>query len=212
MKRDTEKELQEILAQAESSGISPEKESTDPEPGSAENAVPSSGNEPGNDSELVQQLREEIRGLKDQMLRHQADLENVRKRLTREKEEFLQFSLSHTVESLLPILDNFELALRAEGDGEEYRKGVELIYQQFFGALERLGLEPIDVAGQQFDPTVHEAIATVETAEYPEHQIVDEAQRGYFFKKRLLRPARVRVAKPPDDAEAQPSAAEQQPE
>ena len=133
----------------------------------------------------------------DQLLRKQAEVENVRKRLTREKEEFQQYSLFQAVESLIPVLDGFELALQSNGSGEDYRKGVELIYQQLFGALRRLGLEAVESEGKQFNPYMHEAVSLVETDEVEDQQILAELQRGYLFKNRLLRPARVKVAQRP---------------
>jgi molecular chaperone GrpE len=152
--------------------------------------------DPGGEAdELVRKLREEVKQLTEQLLRNQAEMDNVRKRLAREKEEFLQYNLLQTVQSLLPILDGFELALENRAEGESYRQGVELIYSQFYNALQRMGLKAVETAGQPFDPNVHEAIATVETDAHPEMHVVDEMQRGYFFKSRLLRPARVRVAK-----------------
>ena len=153
--------------------------------------------------EVLRQLREQNRQLTDQLLRNKAEMDNARKRLAREKEEFQRYSLIQTLEALLPILDGFELALAAEGGGEDYRKGVEIIYLQFFGTLQRLGLEPIEAKGKLFDPNVHEAIATVETEEVPDQHVVDEMQRGFFYRNRLLRPAKVRVAKQP--AAANPS-------
>ncbi|MBI4459335.1 MAG: nucleotide exchange factor GrpE [Acidobacteria bacterium] len=147
--------------------------------------------------ETVRKLEADKKQLSDQLLRKQAELENFRKRVAREKEEFLQYSLFEAVKSFLPILDGFELALESDGGGEDYRKGVELIYQQLRSTLQKLGLEPLEIQGQQFDPHLHEAIATVVTDQYPEHQIVEEIQRGYLFKQRLLRPAWVKVAKNP---------------
>ena len=153
--------------------------------------------------QVLRQLREQNRQLADQLLRNKAEMDNARKRLAREKEEFQRFSLVQTLEALLPILDGFELALAAEGGGEDYRKGVEIIYLQFLGTLQRLGLEPIEAKGKLFDPNVHEAIATVETEDVPDQYVVDEMQRGFFYRNRLLRPAKVRVAKQP--ATANPS-------
>lgn len=147
--------------------------------------------------QIIVQLREQNRQLMDQLLRSRADLENARKRLAREKEEFMQYSLGQTLEALLPILDGFELALAAKGDGDDYRRGVEIIYLQLEGTLRRLGLEPIEAKGKPFDPNVHEAIATVDTTEVPDQHVVDVMQRGFYFKNRLLRPAKVRVARHP---------------
>jgi len=148
-------------------------------------------------AEAVRKLQAEKQQVTDQLLRKQAELENVRKRLTREKEEFQQYSLFQAMESLIPVLDGFELALQSNGSGEDYRKGVELIYQQLFGALRRLGLEAIETKGGQFNPYMHEAVTLVETDEYEEHLVLEELQRGYLFKNRLLRPARVKVAQRP---------------
>ena len=150
--------------------------------------------------QVIGHLREQNRQLADQILRSRADMENTRKRMAREKEEFQQYSLFQSLQALLPILDGFELALAAEGGGEDYRKGVEIIHLQFLGTLQRLGLEPIEACGKPFDPNVHEAIATVETDKVPDQHVVDEMQRGFFFKNRLLRPAKVRVAKQPATA------------
>ena len=143
----------------------------------------------------LQKLQEENKQLTDQLLRKQAELENFRKRTEKEKQEFLQYSLFDAVKSLLPILDGFELAMGANGGGEEYRKGIALIHLQLVKALQKLGLKRLDTHGQPFDPRLHEAVATLETDQHPDHQIVEELQPGYSFKDRLLRPAMVTVAK-----------------
>ncbi len=145
----------------------------------------------------MEKLLAEKRQLFDQLLRKQADLENFRKRTEREKSDFLKYSLFDTVKSLLPILDGFELALGDDNGGDEFRKGMRLIYKQLLDALQKLGLEAMEAKGHEFDPRLHEAVMTMETSEYPDQQIVEELQRGYFFKQRLLRPAMVKVAKQP---------------
>jgi molecular chaperone GrpE len=145
--------------------------------------------------EAVRKLREETLQLRDQLLRKQAEFENFRKRTEKEKRDGLQYALFSAVKELLPVLDGFERALASQSSGDDFRKGVDLIYQQFSAALEKLGVTPVESTGHPFDPHLHEAVATVLTDEYPEHQIVDEMQRGYFLKDRLLRPAMVRVAK-----------------
>ena len=144
-------------------------------------------------SGVIRRLQAEKRELTEQLLRKQAEVENIRKRLTREKEEFQQYSLFQAVEGFIPVLDAFELALQSDGGGDEYRKGVELIYQQLRSTLQRLGLEPIESVGGQFNPYMHEAVSTVETDEHEDHHVMQEFQRGYLFKNRLLRPARVQV-------------------
>lgn len=150
-----------------------------------------------NAASVIRRLETEKKDLADQLLRKQAEVENIRKRLTREKEEFQQYSLFQTVQGLLPVLDAFELALQSDGSGDEYRKGVALIYQQFHSALQQLGLEPIESEDRKFNPYRHEAVSMVETDEYEDHHILQELQRGYLFKNRLLRPARVKVAQRP---------------
>jgi molecular chaperone GrpE len=147
--------------------------------------------------ETIQKLREDVRQLNDQMLRKQAEFDNIRKRLTKEKDEFLQYSIFSTLESLLPVLDGFKMAIKSPGEGESYRKGVEIIYQQFLSTLQRLGIEPIETKDQFFDPNLHEAVASIDTEIYEDQQIVDELQAGFMFKQRLLRAARVRVAHNP---------------
>ena len=148
-------------------------------------------------AETVRKLQGEKQQLTDQLLRKQAELENTRKRFQREKDEYLQYSLFQAVQSLVPILDGFELALQSDGGGEDYRKGIEIIYQQFRNALQRLGLEVMESKGQVFNPYMHEAVTLVETEDYEDNQIIEEMQRGYLFKSRLLRPARVKVAQKP---------------
>jgi len=188
-------------------GNSPPSTEASEEASPGEDFTPPPASSSDTAEQIIQKLREENRQLTDQLLRKQADIENVKKRLTREKEEFQKFSLAQTIQSLLPILDGFELALKSEATGEDYRRGVKIIYLQFLGTLQRMGLESIESVGKPFDPNLHEAIAAVETDEYPDQQVVDELQRGYFFKQRLLRPARVRVAKGAsagDDSDAQP--------
>ena len=140
-------------------------------------------------------LREETKQLRDQLVRKQAEFENFRKRTEKEKQDGLQYALFTAMKELLPVLDGFERALASQGTGGDFRKGVELIHQQFASALQKLGVKPVESKGHPFDPHLHEAVATVVTNEVPEHQIVDEMQRGYFLKDRLLRPAMVRVAK-----------------
>lgn len=148
-------------------------------------------------------LEEEKRALFEQLLRRQADFENFRKRLEREKQEFRQMAQGNLVAEILPVLDAFERALATgdSGSDEDYRKGVELIYKQFADILAAAGLEPVKTVGQLFDPLIHHAVDKLETNEYPDHAVVAELQRGYTFRQRLLRPALVRVAVHPSAPE-----------
>jgi molecular chaperone GrpE len=113
----------------------------------------------------------------------------------REQQEFREFAAADVIRNFLPILDSFERALKAGGDAGDFRNGVELIYRQFQDALQKSGVQPIVALGQAFDPRVHEAIEMVDTTEVPDHHVLDELQRGYKYKDRLLRPAMVRVAR-----------------
>lgn len=140
------------------------------------------------------QLQAEKAELNDRLLRRQADFENYRKRVERDRSDFIQFAAMELVRDLLPILDDFERALRVETADQEYAKGVEMIYQRFFDALKKVGLEPIETEGRTFDPNLHEALDRVETEEAEDMAILHEYQRGYNFRGRLLRPSMVKVA------------------
>jgi len=146
----------------------------------------------------VQKLRSERDTLLDRLARLQAEFENARKRASREQQEFREYALTDALKALLPTLDSFERALRNDSqDGAEFRGGVELIYKQLQDALHKLGLRPVPATGEAFDPHHHEAIEMVDTTQAPDHQVLDELQRGYMLKNRLLRPAMVRVARNP---------------
>jgi molecular chaperone GrpE len=139
-------------------------------------------------------LLEEKNDLLDRLLRRQAEFDNFRRRADREKAEVIEYANSESVGAIVPILDDFERALKVENTGSEYSRGMELIYQRLSDALKKLGLEPISAKGQKFDPHVHHAVDRVETADAEEDTILDEYQRGYNFRGRLLRPAMVKVA------------------
>ncbi len=146
------------------------------------------------------QLAAEKADLQDLLLRRQAEFENFRRRSERERAEFAEYAGAETVRVLLPILDDFERAMKAPASGEnglEYRKGIELIYQRLFEALKKAGLEPIRSEGQPFDPNVHQAVDRAETADLPDQTVLQVYQQGYNFKGRLLRPAMVKVAVAP---------------
>jgi len=130
----------------------------------------------------------------ERYLRRQAEFENFRKRIQREKEEILQFAAMETIRALLPVMDDFERALKTPAGDEDYRKGIELIHKRLFDTLVQAGLSPIEALGKKFDPHSHQAVDTVNTEEQEDHTIVEEYQRGYEFKGRLLRPAMVKVA------------------
>ena len=143
------------------------------------------------------QLAAEKAELQDRILRSQAEFQNSRKRAEKERFEFAEYASTEAVRALLPVLDDLERALKVESADSEYAKGMELIYQRFFESLKKLGLEPIVSIGQPFDPHIHHAVEMVETEEAADHTVLDEFQRGYNFKSRLLRPAMVKVAVKP---------------
>jgi molecular chaperone GrpE len=139
-------------------------------------------------------LIDENRELLDRLLRRQAEFDNFRRRAEREKSEVLEFAHSDSVRAILPILDDFERALKTHTADKVYARGMELIYQRLAESLKKLGLESITTKGQKFDPHIHHAVDMVETADVEEQTILDEYQPGYNFRGRLLRPAMVKVA------------------
>ena len=145
----------------------------------------------------MERLRAERDALLDRLARLQAEFDNARKRAVREQQEFREYAAADVIKNFLPILDSFERALKAGGDSSsnDFRNGIELIYRQFQDALQKIGVQPIVSVGQPFDPRVHEAVEMVDTTEVPDHHVLDELQRGYKYKERLLRPAMVRVAR-----------------
>jgi len=146
----------------------------------------------------LEKMKAERDSLLDRAARQQAELENIRKRTAREQQEFKDFALADELASLLPILDSFEQALRAPAQNlEEFRSGVELIRKQWLDAMSKLGLRLIPASGEPFDPRLHEAIEIVDTAVAEDNHVVEELQAGYKLGERLLRPARVRVARNP---------------
>ena len=140
------------------------------------------------------QLAQEKAELQDRYLRGRAEFDNFRRRSERERSDYLQFAAMDMVKEVLPVLDDFERALKVETADREYAKGVELIYQRLFDTLRKMGREPIDTAGKMFDPNLHQAVERVHTEEAEDQAIVGEFQRGYNFKGKLLRPAMVKVA------------------
>jgi molecular chaperone GrpE len=132
--------------------------------------------------------------LEERLLRARAEFDNARRRAERERSDYLQFAAMDLVREILPVLDDFERALAAETPDREYARGVELIYARLSDTLRKMGLEPIETAGKSFDPNVHQAVDRVETEEIDDQAIVDEYQKGYNFRGKLLRPAMVRVA------------------
>jgi molecular chaperone GrpE len=154
------------------------------------------GESSGSESEL-QKLKAERDTLLDRLARTQAEFDNARKRAIKEQQEFRDYAVADAIKSLLPAMDSLERAIQVKSDAGELRSGVELIYKQLQAALAKLSVNAIVSKGEAFDPRFHEAIEMVETSDAPDHQVLEELQRGYKFKDRLLRPAMVKVAKNP---------------
>ena len=142
--------------------------------------------------------RDQLKGERDQLLdrvaRLQAEFENARKRAEREKQEYRDFATGNVVEQFLPVLDNFELALKSTGTAEQLRSGVELIVKQMEEVLRQMQVQPVAAVGEPFDPRHHEALGSVERDDLPDQHVAEEIRRGYKLRERLLRPALVRVA------------------
>ena len=150
---------------------------------------------PGNGGDVptdeLQTLKEERDSVYDRLLRKQAEFDNYKKRVDRERTEFVQFASSELMKELLNALDSFDLALRNAGGG---LRGFELIYKQLQDTLTRFGLKAVEAKGQKFDPNMHQAVATQPTSEVEENTVLEEMRKGYLLNGRLLRPAMVTVA------------------
>lgn len=144
---------------------------------------------------------EQVKGERDQLLdrlaRLQAEFDNARKRAERERAEFRDYATGNAVEQFLPVIDNFELALKSTGSAEQLRSGVDLIVKQMGEVLARMQVTPVPTVGEPFDPRVHEALGSVDRDDIPDQHVAEEIRRGYKVRDRLLRPALVRVAHNP---------------
>ena len=139
-------------------------------------------------------LREERDALKDRLARLQAEFDNARKREMKERQDARDYALQSAVEPFLGVMDNFALALKAQGSVEQLRAGVGLILKQMEEALRGLNVQPVETVGAQFDPHVHEALSSEEREDVPDHQVTEEIRRGYKLRDKLLRPALVKIA------------------
>jgi len=142
----------------------------------------------------LDQARGERDQLLDRLARLQAEFDNARKREARERQDARDYAIQGAVEPFLGVMDNFQLALKSQGTLEQLRAGVELILKQMEEALKGLNVQPVETVGAMFDPRVHEALGSIETVEFPDHQVMEEVRRGYKIRDKLLRPALVRIA------------------
>ena len=145
--------------------------------------------------EQVENLKKEKEELFARLQRLQADFDNYRKRSVAEQDRCIQYTLAEVFKSLIPVIDNFERALESKEKGEGFAEGVQMIFKQLKEILEKEGLELIEAEGKPFDPYVHEAVMHVDSEGHEENVVVEEFQKGYKFKEKLIRPSMVKVAK-----------------
>ena len=142
----------------------------------------------------LEQVQGERDQLQDRLARMQAEFENSRRREAKERQDVRDYAVQNAVEPFLGVMDNFQLALNSQGSVEQLRAGVELILRQMDEVLKGLNVQAVETVGTQFDPRVHEALGSIETAEYPDHQVIEEIRKGYKLRDKLLRPALVKIA------------------
>lgn len=170
----------------------PQGEEADDTPSAGQRATEAAV--PEGDAE-IERLRQERAMFLDRASRLQAEFDNFRKRNAKEQQDYREYALSDALRLLLPILDSLDRALKTNASSvEDFRSGIELIDKQFHDALAKLGVQPVPAEGEVFDPNLHQAVQVVETDEAEDNHVVDELQRGYKLRDRLLRPAMVRVA------------------
>ena len=160
--------------------------------------------------EELERMKQEARHAQERYLRTLAEFENTKKRLHREKEEFVKYAAETVIRELLPIVDSLDQALVAvdkQSDPQAVIKGVHLIYRQLLGLLEKEGVKRISTVGERFDPHKHEAVAQVETDGKPEDTVAEEVQVGYTMHGKVIRPAIVKVAKRLEQREKEQEAA-----
>ena len=182
----TELELDHELPPAENDSTAP----------SAEQG-PGLKDPPSPEAEL-EKVRTERAAYLDRAARLQAEFDNFRKRNAKEQQEYREYALADALKQLLPILDSLDRAVKTNAASlEDFQSGIELIDKQFHDALAKLGVQPISTEGALFDPNLHQAVQMVDTSDAEDNHVLDELQRGYKLKARLLRPAMVRVAHNP---------------
>ena len=179
----------------------PATESDEPKQTSAARSTSSpSATEQTDGADEMASMQADLDRFRDLAMRSQADFENYKKRCAREKEEAIKYANKSLLEKLVSIVDHFELGLEAARGGSEQSpiySGMNLVLKQLQDLLTESGLEPVEAVGQKFDPNLHEAIAHEPSDEVPEEIVIRQTRRGYRFKDRLLRPAKVVVSSGP---------------
>ncbi|MGP0567089.1 MULTISPECIES: nucleotide exchange factor GrpE [unclassified Nitrospina] len=157
---------------------------------------------------LLKRKDEELAEMRNEVLRMRADVENIRRRLTKEKEDAIAFANQRLIKDLLPVFDNLDRALKApDTNVESLKEGVRMTAKQFEAIFEKERVEPITAVGEKFDPAVHEVLAQIESHEHEENTVIEEYVRGYKMNGRVLLPAKVATAKKPSgDKPADPPA------
>lgn len=187
----TKSEIRKDQQDRERESVRPEHLNTETAPQKDAETMPDAADE-------KKELRTERDALLARLARMQADFENTRRRLDREQQQYKEFAVAEALKALLPILDSFDWAFQAPiNNPEEFRGGIDLIRKQLHETLNKLGLQSFAAKGLNFDPQVHEAIEVVDNPALPDNQVVEELQRGYKFRDRLLRPAMVLVSRNP---------------
>ncbi|MEA4902289.1 nucleotide exchange factor GrpE [Desulfitobacterium sp.] len=146
----------------------------------------------------LKQSKEQADDYYSRLQRLQAEFDNFRKRSQKEKEETVKYAAERVIEAMLPVLDNFERAVSSSQTNQDFNafsQGVEMILKQMKISLEKEGLKPIEAVGQAFDPNLHDAVLQVDSEEYPENTVVEELQKGYYLKEKVLRPSMVKVSR-----------------
>lgn len=174
----------EILDQEEQACADTVEQATEP---TAEQAA---------EEDALAALQAENEELQNKVLRQMAEFDNFRKRTVKEKEELTLYVKSGCAEPLIVLMDNFERALHCECTDESYKKGIEMLYDQFKGALTKLGIEEIDCVGKPFDPNLHNAVNQIEDENFGENTVCQVFQKGYMLGDKVVRHAMVVVANP----------------
>ncbi len=150
--------------------------------------------------ESLEEKEEELKTLYDKLLRTQAEFENYKKRMTKEKNDLMKYANEEIIKEILHTVDNLERAIqhaRESNQSESITEGIDIILKQLLKSLERFGVNSFVSIGETFDPNKHEAVIQVESAEHEPNTIMAESQKGYFLRERLLRPALVTVTRTP---------------
>jgi molecular chaperone GrpE len=194
-------QTEELKADAANEETSEDTGSQDPtytETSNEDTASQDNASQASNDETAeLEKLQTQLKDQEQKALRAQADFDNFRRRTRQEKEEFAKYASKQLIEQLLPVYDNFDRALQTSKDNQDFEalfKGVDMIYRQFSQILDQEGLKPLEVVGKPFNPEIHQAIMQVESDEYEEGIVVEEVQRGYMLKDKVIRPAMVKVS------------------